>query len=115
MHVFWCVLLPVLTEALTFEPVRVSLGLTSVTISWTSLTSDVTSAISKLQIRYRKSQNAVDVSSHDLDPRASHVNLVGLASGTAYVSKFAVLLVNGTLITTLPLHFVTVAEGSYPR
>lgn len=94
---------------------RVSLGLTSVTISWKSLTSDVTSAISKLQIRYRKSQNAVDVSSHDLDPRASHVNLVGLASGTAYVSKFAVLLVNGTLITTLPLHFVTVAEGSYPR
>ena len=67
-----------------------------------------------MQIKYRKSENADDVSSHDLNPRESYVNLVGLASGTAYVSKFEVLLVNGSVITTLPLHFVTVAEGSYP-
>ena len=105
---------PVLTRALTFDPLHVSLSLTSVTISWTSLTIDVISAISTMQIKYRKSENADDVSSHDLNPRESYVNLVGLASGTAYVSKFEVLLVNGSVITTLPLHFVTVAEGSYP-
>ena len=103
----------VLTSTLTFDPLQVSLGLTSVTIGWTSLADDVTSAITKMRITYRKSQNADDVLSRDLDPHDSHVSLVGLTSGTAYVTKFKVLLINGTTITTPPLHFVTVAEGSF--
>lgn len=90
-----------------------SLGLTSVTITWATLPGDVADAITKILITYRKSRDTGNVSSCDVDPRQSDVNLVGLTSATAYVTKFVIILVDGSTITTRPLHFVTMAEGEF--
>ncbi|KAK7104740.1 uncharacterized protein [Littorina saxatilis] len=102
----------VLSRSLTMEPLQVSLGLTSVTITWATLPGDVADAITKILITYRKSRDTGNVSSCDVDPRQSDVNLVGLTSATAYVTKFVIILVDGSTITTRPLHFVTMAEDS---
>ena len=107
--------IPVLNGTLTFDPFRVSLGVTSVTVTWTPLSTSAMAAITTLQIACRRSQDADNFTYHDLDPRVSHMTLEGLDPKTAYVSKFLVSLVNGTTITTAPLHFVTMSEGELFR
>ncbi|XP_076441638.1 uncharacterized protein LOC143280823 [Babylonia areolata] len=95
-------------EAFTLDRLQVTLAVTSVTLSWPALPSDVMTAISCLTISYRRS---VDDDSEgrviDLDPHASHVTLTELEAGQVYVSRFEVCLANGTTVTMAPLQFVT--------
>jgi hypothetical protein len=91
----------------------VSLYKTSGIISWLPLPDNDVTAITRMQISFRLSRNVDHATFLDLDPRSSSVQLQDLTSGSAYVSYFLVQLINGTSITSPPLHFVTVEDGKH--